>query len=76
MLVPVFGTDSEWDKNVVVRLRVRLTIGQTEVEPHQEPVGRRAGQTRSSLRFVRSTARRPFDRFHPKLDAAGKTPLT
>jgi deazaflavin-dependent oxidoreductase (nitroreductase family) len=75
-LVPIYGTDSEWYKNVVARPDIRVTVGGTELHAHAKPVADRGRVGEIVAAFRTKYGGATFDRLYPKPDAAVELPLT
>ena len=74
-LVPIYGTDSDWYKNVAATPTVRLAAGGHEVEAPAIPVtdSRRVAEIVDAFRAKYGDA--SFERNYPKPDAAVEVSL-
>jgi deazaflavin-dependent oxidoreductase (nitroreductase family) len=74
-LVPIYGTDSAWYKNLVATPTVRLAVGGREVEARAIPVtdSRRVADITGAFRAKYGNEN--FERLYPKPDAAVEVSL-
>jgi deazaflavin-dependent oxidoreductase (nitroreductase family) len=75
-LVPIYGVESEWYKNVVARPDVRVVAQGTELRAHAKPVEERGRVDEIVAAFRTKYGDATFDRNYPRPDAAVELPLT
>src|SRR3954468_14414736 len=67
-LVPIYGVDSEWYKNVLARPNVRAAVQETELRAHAKPVADCGRVDEIVAAFRTKYGDASFDRYYPKPD--------